>query len=107
MPARVSQEASSQRLNRFAGIYQILLNCLSDFAELPFGAIIGQVNLVKIVPIESFGLPSKQIEYLTLEQKAFGDYSAGRFAWVLEDPVMFNHPLPARGHLRLWNYKPM
>jgi hypothetical protein len=41
---------------------------------------------------------------LTLEEKAFGDYSAGRFAWLLEDPVPFDEPVPVKGSLGLWEF---
>jgi len=34
-----------------------------------------------------------------------GDYSPGRFAWVLENPVMFNLPIPARGQQGWWNWE--
>ena len=41
---------------------------------------------------------------LTLEEKAFGDYTAGRFAWMLQDTVAFKTPLGARGSLTLWEF---
>lgn len=28
---------------------------------------------------------------------AFGDFSLGRFAWALRNPVMFSKPIPYRG----------
>jgi hypothetical protein len=41
---------------------------------------------------------------LTMEEKAFGDYTAGRFAWILQDPVAFKTLLGARGSLTLWEF---
>src|SRR5579884_2998990 len=58
----------------------------SDF-DLPFGAIIGAVNLVKCFPTEYVGEPA--ITYL---ERKFGDYSAGRFGWLMESPLRFAEP---------------
>jgi hypothetical protein len=32
----------------------------------------------------------------------FGDFSAGRFGWMLKDVRRLNQPVPARGMLGLW-----
>lgn len=32
-----------------------------------------------------------------------GDYTAGRFAWILSD-VEYIEEIPAKGHLSIWNY---
>jgi hypothetical protein len=40
-----------------------------------------------------------------MEEKAFGDYSHGRYAWILTDPVSFNVPVPARGMPGIWEFK--
>lgn len=39
-----------------------------------------------------------------MEQKAFEDYSEGRYAWILEDNKQFNKSIPARGSLSIWEY---
>lgn len=39
-----------------------------------------------------------KLEYLC------GDYRLGRYAWVLEDIKPIS-PIPAKGHLGIWNYK--
>lgn len=36
------------------------------------------------------------------DERAFGDYSDGRFAWKLADPRPFEYPIPMRGALGLW-----
>lgn len=79
-------------------------NYITNFKQLPFGAIIGQVVLTSILRVEDFGLPDDAMNALTMEEKAFGDYTAGRFGWVLENAVQFNEPVFTRGHLRLWEY---
>ena len=75
---------------------------------LPRGAIIGKVMLVGchiILPIPSrcFGndyevtLPPPEPEH------SFGDYTPGRYAWVFEEPVQFENPIPFSGQLGLFN----
>jgi hypothetical protein len=77
---------------------------IADFNALPFGAIIGSVNLTAVVAITQMGLPDDVMAKMTMEEKAFGDYTSGRFAWLLEEPVMFKEPIPARGMLHVWDY---
>ena len=33
-----------------------------------------------------------------------GEYSLGRYAWVLKDVQVLETPIPAKGHLNIWNY---
>jgi hypothetical protein len=35
---------------------------------------------------------------------AFGDFSPGRFAWLLKNVRVFENPIPARGALSLWDW---
>ncbi|SUS07967.1 putative activating signal cointegrator 1 [uncultured Defluviicoccus sp.] len=39
-------------------------------------------------------------------ERAFGDYSAGRFGWVLTHLVRLPDPIPARGLQGLWPMRP-
>ena len=80
---------------------------IPNFSQLPFGALIGYVTLQKIVPVEMLCLSSDTLAALTLEEKAFGDYTKGRYAWILAEPVLFEKPIPAKGTLGLWNYVPV
>lgn len=75
---------------------------VSDFDRLPFGAVIGQVQLEDVVPVELLFYSATQLAVLTLEEKAFGDYTKGRYAWLLSAPVAFDQPIPAKGRLGLW-----
>lgn len=76
---------------------------IPHFDALPFGAIIGQVTLVDVVRISSEDWLDAGLEKATLEERAFGDYRAGRWAWMLEDAVAFAEPIPAKGSLGLWD----
>jgi activating signal cointegrator 1 len=75
-----------------------------DFDALPFGAIIGQVQLDEIVPVEHLFYSDAKLAALTLEEKAFGDYSSGRYAWLLSEAVMFDEPISVKGGLGIWKY---
>ena len=44
------------------------------------------------------------INCLTWEEKAFGDYTEGRYARTLEDAVQFSKPIPARETFSIWGY---
>ena len=77
---------------------------IPDFNSLPFGALIGTVIITTVIGVDQTGLPDHVMAQLTMEEKAFGDYSSGRFAWLLADPVMFENPIPARGMLNVWEY---
>ncbi len=77
---------------------------IPHFGSLPFSAIIGKVILDDIVPVEQLYLSDAHLNTLTLEEKAFGDYTKGRYAWLLTEPVEFEKPLFTKGALRLWQY---
>ncbi len=77
-----------------------------DFYKLPFGAIIGKVTLTDIIRIKTGALSyatDEMLNNLTLEEKAFGDYTEGRYAWILEEAQEFKKPVPAKGMLTLWD----
>ncbi|HEV7333402.1 MAG TPA: ASCH domain-containing protein [Flavisolibacter sp.] len=85
---------------------QPIRNYITDFNELPFGAIIGSVTLKEIIPVEKLHLPAASIAALTLEEKAFGNDTKGRYAWILTDPVPMESPIRIGGTLGLWDYYP-
>jgi hypothetical protein len=78
---------------------------IKNFNDLPFGAIIGEVTLTSILRVEDFDLPDAEMNRLTLEEKAFGDYSKGRYGWLLEDAEVYASPIITRGYLRMWEYE--
>ena len=67
-------------------------------AHLVYGAVLGTVEIVDCVPVEEI------IHTLSEREKALGDYSPGRFAWVLRNPVAFSTPVPAKGKQGWWNW---
>ena len=78
---------------------------IPDFKQLPFGAIIGLVTIDKILRTVDFEMNDTDMNALTFEEKAFGDYSSGRYGWIFTDPEEFKQPIPARGMPGLWEFK--
>jgi activating signal cointegrator 1 len=77
---------------------------IQDFNELPFGSIIGKVWLQSVLRMDQLFLRPEEINRLSVEERAFGDYSGNRYAWILEQPVRFSLPTPVRGSLNLWEF---
>lgn len=65
---------------------------------LNYGAVLGTVEIVDCLPVEEI------IHTLSERERMLGDYSPGRFAWVLKNPVMFSAPVPAGGKQGWWDW---
>ena len=76
-----------------------MLYAVRGKADFPLGAVVGIVEIVDCVPVEEV------VDSLTERERALGDYSPGRWAWVLKNPVMFDTPIPARGKQGWWNWE--
>src|SRR5690349_2749355 len=68
--------ASRSKAGKEVAALPSFLKYIPDFTALPFGAVIGQAELVDVVRTESLGLTEGELGRLTLEEKAFGDYTA-------------------------------
>ena len=83
------------------------LASMPRFEELPYGSIIGKVNLIDTCTTEEAKTRLYYKEYSqnhSREQElAFGDYSPTRFGWLLSDPILFKEPIPCKGQLGIWN----
>ncbi len=62
---------------------------------LPLGAIVALGCLVECVR-------TADLAHLPDSERAFGDYSAGRWAWRLDAIYPLTEPIHVRGHLGLW-----
>lgn len=72
------------------------------FNDLPFGAIIGCVDLVDTIGFnEEFQMETSK--KLSNQELAFGDYSPNRYGWLLSNPILFREPIPCKGQLSIWN----
>ncbi len=66
--------------------------------ELPYprGVVLCIVTLMDCRRIED-------LTALSIQERAFGDYGPGRWAWQLTDLQLLNSPYPCKGSLGLWN----
>lgn len=75
----------------------------NQFRTFPTGAIIGKANLVNCLRIDELTMTlikeQHPVEYV------FGDFTPGRYAWVMSNPVLFENLIPASGKQGLWNWK--
>ena len=69
-----------------------------DPARLPLGCVVATCFLSAVLPVDS-GLPA-----LSAQEVAFGDYSAGRYAWFLAELRRLLMPISAAGRQRLWRW---
>ena len=78
------------------------VRCLGDpdyRRVLHFGAVIGVCRLVRCHRVEDLEFIGRDgAAVLTPDERAFGDFSPGRFGWLLSDPMLFDLPFPFRGH---------
>ena len=66
--------------------------------KLHYGAVLGTVEIVDCLPVEEV------IPTLTERERVLGDYSPGRWAWVLKNPVMFDTPILVKGKQGWWEW---
>lgn len=77
--------------------------------NLPLGCILGTVRLEDCLPtqavrdqISDYKAGLRHAAPISPEEFAFGDYSQGRWAWVLSNPVRRVNPIPWRGQMGLF-----
>lgn len=96
--------------------------------QLPLGSVVATCRVVAVFSIgrweRSCELPTLQAnapllkalsdevpvpEWVTIPpdepERSFGDYSPGRYAWVLDNVQALAAPVPATGSLGLWEWK--
>ncbi len=66
----------------------------------PLGAVVGVARLVAIDSVDDPRLITSEIE------RELGDYSPGRWAWIMEEPIAFKTPIPTKGFQGLWTPTP-
>jgi hypothetical protein len=75
------------------------------FTGLSYGALIAVAELVDCLPVE--GLAHKLPPLATWSQEfALGDYTPGRYAWMLANVRKLPEPIPWRGKQGLWKLPP-
>jgi hypothetical protein len=88
--------------------------CQLGPSPLPLGMVIATCRLISCIPtrelqenrvIEVDYLAGCDDFYLDDRERRFGDYSPGRWAWLLADITPLQAPIAARGALTLWNWQ--
>lgn len=68
---------------------------------MKYGHIIAEATLVDCIYMDE-----EFISKIKNDNKEYicGEYSIGRYAWVLKDIKELNEQIPAKGNLGIWNY---
>ncbi|SRR6266498_513944 len=69
--------------------------------DLPRGAVLAVTELTDVLPTDCPQITGQ----LTERELAFGDFSPGRWAWVLRSTRLLPAPIPARGAQGLWQWR--
>lgn len=70
--------------------------------DMQYGHIICKCNLIDCIYMDEDyvnNIKKNKQEYLC------GHYEVGRYGWVLELIEVLKEPIPAKGHLGIWNYE--
>lgn len=81
--------------------------------SLPLGCIVATCRLVSVLPTRELqddgtiqmdkAAGCSDFE-MTSQERAFGDYEPGRFAWLFADIRAIRIPIPVKGSLGLWEF---
>ena len=86
---------------------RLYLGGFKTLADLPLGAIIavGHLHHVGAISKQANGVVRVQGLKLPVEgiELEFGDYTPGRYGWVITNVYHLRQPLPCKGSLGLWN----
>lgn len=70
---------------------------------LPTGAVLGAVDMVNCLDVATI---EKYVAPFNEQERAFGNYDAGRFGFLFENPAELPAPVRAKGALSLWDWEP-
>lgn len=83
--------------------------------DMPRSVVLGIVDVVDCVPTTHIHRSASSIERrrrfddneyrIGPNEAAFGDYTFGRWAWILDLVEVFDEPIPATGALGLWAWE--
>jgi pimeloyl-ACP methyl ester carboxylesterase len=67
-------------------------------SELPLGAIVAVATLADVFRTDVYCVPGERRQ----QEHAFGDFTPGRYAWLLDDVRRLTAPIQCKGALGLW-----
>lgn len=76
--------------------------------QISTGVIIAKCELIDCLKITHEDEVFAQLEndyVVEGNEYYFGDYTPGRFAWLLDNVEILKSPIPAKGKLSLWEFK--
>jgi len=82
-----------------------------SFSDMSFGKVVATCRLTACLRIagEDKTKNVAQLEtgyFVEGNEYHFGDYTHGRYAWILEDVQLLEEPILAKGMQKLWNWDP-
>jgi len=77
---------------------------ITDPRALPLGRVVVICKLVNCYKIRP-GFNAASADAVA-QERAFGDWTPGRYAWHLANPLQLVTPIPAQGHQGLWEWEP-
>ena len=77
-----------------------LIGLLKD-KDFKYGHIIAEAILVDCIYMDEEFLSNIKEDH---QEYICGEYSIGRYAWILKDIKELKTPIPAKGNLGIWNY---
>lgn len=72
----------------------------TKFSQIPRGEIVAVAELKNVCRTEEI------IVSISEQERAFGNYAPGRWAWMLANVRALSEPIPCRGALQLWTLPP-
>jgi activating signal cointegrator 1 len=100
MPLWAREFAYADPAGRVLNRAGILLG--NNCAALPRGAIVALAELVAVAPTHEIVALSHGALPLLPHEIEFGDYTDGRYGWVLSNVVPLSEPVACKGALGLW-----
>src|ERR1700691_5449786 len=78
---------------------------LSGGLAYPLGVVLATCRIAACVKTEKLLSERPYAPDMTEQEKSFGDYSEGRWGWMLADVKRLPEPIPAKGALGLWEWE--
>lgn len=97
-PRRLVFEEPFYSVLHAAGLADITVPGLLGVERLPQGAIVAVVDLVECTQMDE-----KALRFVQAQERAFGDWQVGRWAWGCNSLRPLKEPIPCRGFQGLWN----
>lgn len=77
---------------------------ITDPDDLPRGYMLGKVYLERIITTSAIARYNLIKEVGSKYEEDFGDYSAGRYGWILTNIQRYIEPIPCNGAMGPWSY---